>query len=137
MSLFTKPIHKEISLPFIHDCYGDDYKESLEAGLIDIEAYGSIDGMHKYLYSSFSLKKASMYDNGDYEQMLDILTLNQSRQVLITLKYKKDRLVDFKLSLESLAKACDDSRFLELELIASGINDTSCKKIIHNNYSNP
>ena len=39
MSFFSKPTYKEVSLPFIHDCYADEYAEYLEAGCIDIEAY--------------------------------------------------------------------------------------------------
>jgi len=38
MSIFSKATYKEVSLPFIHDCYAEEHEEYLEAGGIDIEA---------------------------------------------------------------------------------------------------
>lgn len=124
MSFFTKSTYKEVSLPFIHDCYAQEYEENLKAGLLDIEAYG----MQKYFYASFVLKKRDMYSNGDYEQMIELLKESQGREVTVRLKYKKERLVGFTILLESLAKAYGDDRFLELELCGWGINDISCKE---------
>ena len=63
MSFFTKSTYKEVSLPFIHDCYGEEYEENKKAGLLDIEVYD----MQKYFYASFVLKKCDMYSNGDYD----------------------------------------------------------------------
>ncbi|MBQ8597980.1 MAG: hypothetical protein IJ409_09340 [Lachnospiraceae bacterium] len=97
--------YKEVSLPFIHDCYSEEYEEYIEAGLLDIEAYGVIDGVQKYFYASFILKSRDMYSNGDYEQM-----------------------IDFTILPESLAKANGDDRFLERELSGWGMNDVSCKE---------
>jgi hypothetical protein len=128
MSIFSKPTYKEVSLPFIHDCYAKEYEEYLEAGLLDIEAYGVIDGVQKYFYASFSLKSHDMYSNGDYEQMIELLKESQGREVMVRLKYKKDRLVDFTMLPESLAKAYGDDRFLELELSGWGMDEVSCKE---------
>ena len=127
MSIFSKPTYKEVSLPFIHDCYAEEYAEYLEAGLVDIEACGVIDGKQKYFYASFSLKKPNMYDNGDYEQMIELLKASEGKLATLRLKYKKDRLVSFMLLPESLAQAYEDDRFLQLELAGWGINDISCK----------
>lgn len=128
MSIFTKPTYKKVSLPFIHDCYSEEYEEYIEAGLLDIEAYGVIDGVQKYFYASYSLKSRDMYSNGDYEQMIELLKESQGREVMVRLKYKKDRLVDFTILPESIAKAYGDSRFLELELSGWGMNNVSCKE---------
>jgi len=127
MSIFSKAAYKDVSLSFIHDCYEDCYEENLEAGCIDIEAYGVIDGKQKYLYSSHFLKNLKMYDNGDYEEMIELLKDTSGKKVIVRLKYKKDRLIGFKILPESLAEAMCDERFLALDDAAGwGINDRSC-----------
>ena len=129
MSIFSKPTYKEVSLPFIHDCYEDCYKENLEAGCIDIEAYGIIDGEQKYLYSSHFLKDIRMYDNGDYDEMIEALKDTHGKKVTVRLKYRNNRLVGFKLLIESLAEAMGDERFLALDGAAGwGINNISCRE---------
>ena len=66
MIFFEKPIYKYQNMPFILDEFTDCTPDD-EKCLIDIEAYGNIDGQMKYCYSSFSLKKPEMYENGDRE----------------------------------------------------------------------
>lgn len=105
MALFSKATYKEVPLPFLYDCYSEDCKQSLEAGIIDIEAYGIIDGVPRYFGACYSLKDGTMYDNGDFEQLIGRLRDSHGRQVTVRLKYKKDRLVDFKILPESLAAA--------------------------------
>lgn len=128
MALFSQSTYKEVSLPFLYDCYSEEYPQSLEAGMIDIEAYGIIDGAPRYFYACYSLKDGTMYDNGDFEQMIARLQNSHGKQVTVRLKYKKDRLVDFKILPESLAHTYQDDRFLQLECTAWGINKTSCRK---------
>lgn len=84
-----------------------------------------MDGEYKYFYSSFILKKTGMYDNGDYEQMIELLKDSFDRKVKVMLKYKKSKLKCFKMSIESLAKIYSDERFLQLELVGWGISDKS------------
>ena len=128
MFLFEKPVYKYQEMHFILDDFSDHESDD-ERCFIDIEAYGYIDGEMKYCYSSFSLKKQEMYDNGDFENLLHLLRIPGNKTVLVQLKYKKGILKDFRLMLESLAKAYNDDRFLQLELIGWGINDKSCKEI--------
>ena len=128
MAFFSKATYREVALPFLYDCYSQDYPQSLEAGLIDIEAYGIIDGTARYFAASYSLKDGTMYDNGDFEQLIGRLRNSQGRTVTVQLKYKKDRLVDFKILPESLAAAYHDDRFLTLECVAWGIRETSCRR---------
>ena len=45
--------------------------------------------------------------------------------VVADLKYKKERLVDFKLDSESLAKNLNDERFNKIEILITGIDDKS------------
>lgn len=54
MFLFEKPEYRETEMQFILDDVTDSEDE--ERCLIDIEAYGDIDGERKYFYSSFELK---------------------------------------------------------------------------------
>lgn len=131
MSLFEKPVYKYQEMHFILDEFSNDELDK-ERCLIDIEAYGKIDGEMKYCYSSFSLKKQEMYDNGDFESLLHLLRTPENKTVLVKLKYKKGIVKDFKLMIESLAKAYNDERFLQLELLAWGLNTKSCKEIVEN-----
>ena len=128
MIFFEKPIYKYQNMPFILDEFTDCTPDD-EKCLIDIEAYGNIDGQMKYCYSSFSLKKPEMYENGDFESMLNLLRASENKTVLVKLKYKKGILKDFRLMSESLAKAYNDERFLQLELTGWGLNEKSCKTI--------
>ena len=127
MSLFEKPVYKYQEMHFILDDFSECEPDN-ERSLIDIEAYGEIDGKMKYCYSSFSLKKQEMYENGDFESLLNLLRLPHNKTLLVELKYKKGVVKDFRLVLESLAKAYGDERFLQLELLGWGINDKSCKE---------
>ena len=128
MIFFEKPIYKYQNMPFILDEFTDCTPDD-EKCLIDIEAYGNIDGQMKYCYSSFSLKKPEMYENGDFESMLNLLHASENKTVLVKLKYKKGILKDFRLMSESLAKTYNDERFLQLELTGWGLNEKSCKTI--------
>lgn len=128
MIFFEKPIYKYQNMPFILDEFTDCTPDD-EKCLIDIEAYGNIDGQMKYCYSSFSLKKLEMYENGDFESMLNLLRASENKTVLVKLKYKKGILKDFRLMSESLAKTYNDERFLQLELTGWGLNEKSCKTI--------
>ena len=46
-----------------------------------------------------------MYENGDFESMLNLLRASENKTVLVKLKYKNGILKDFRLMSESLAKA--------------------------------
>ena len=61
--------------------------------------------------------------------MLNLLRTSENKTVLVKLKYKKGIVKDFRLMPDSLAKAFNDERFLQLELTAWGLNDKSCRKI--------
>lgn len=126
MLLFKKPVYKYQEMPFIVDDFSN-YEPDNERCLIDIEAYGYIDGRMKYCYSSFSLKKQEMYENGDFESMLNLLRNSENKTVSVKLKYKKGTVIDFRIMVDSLAKAYNDERFLHLELVCRGLNDKSCR----------
>ena len=50
-----------------------------------------------------------------------------NQDVLIRLKYKKKKLVDFELDINYFAKMLSDDNFKQFERIGWGINDKSCK----------
>ena len=116
-------------LPFIVDVYSG-WEQDEKAGILNIEAFGNIDGESKYCYSTYTLKKRFMYKNGDYEAMVELLKHSDGRTVLVKLKYQKDKLKDFELDIQSLADAYHDERFLQLERISWGLNDKSCTDIL-------
>lgn len=60
--------------------------------IINIDAFGIIDGKHKYCYSSYILTKPDMYDAGSYENMLEILKAPDEKTVIIKLQYRKNKL---------------------------------------------
>ena len=128
MFLFKKPEYKYIEMSFILDDFSTQESDN-ERITIDIEAYGEIDGKMRYCNSCFTLKDPQMYDNGEFESMLNLLRDSDNKTVLIELKYKNGDLKDFRLKTESLAKVYNDERFLQLDLICWGLNDKSCKEV--------
>lgn len=124
MGIFAKAEYQEIMLPFIVDFNQDD----MECGGISLEAYGIIEGTMKYCYASYILKDSKMYENGDYEQIIEVLK-NFHEPIKILLKYKKDKLKDFMIDIDQLSSACNDARIKELELVGWGLNDKSFKEI--------
>lgn len=128
MFLFRKAERRYMEMHFILDDFSTHEFDN-ERCLIDIEAYGEIDGKMKYCYSSFELKNPQMYENGDFESMLSLLCDSNHKTVLVELKYRNGRLKGFQLKTDSLAKAYNDERFLQLELIGCGLNDKSCREM--------
>ena len=123
--LFSKPEYEEIMLPFIFIKDPDD----LEAGVISIEAYGHIYEKKKYCFASYTLKNNKMYDNGDYEQMIDLLKNSADKMVKVILKIKKGIPKAFKIDVNSLAEAYGDERFKSLELVSWGFNVKSAREL--------
>ena len=99
--------------------------EDIELGGITIEAYGKIDGEMKYLSATFILSDPKMYDRNDYKDMMRVMEETKDKKVVLDLKYKKERLVDFKLDSESLAKNLNDERFNKIEILITGIDNKS------------
>ena len=116
-----KAEYKKEELPF---CYIKN-KEDIEAGGITIEAYGEIDGEMKFLSATFVLSDLKMYDRNDYEDMIRVIEETKNKKVSLDLRYKKERLVGFKLDSESLAKNLNDERFNKIEILITGIDDKS------------
>ena len=121
MRLFGKNKYITMELPF---CYIKN-KEDIEAGGITIEAYGEIDGEMKFLSATFVLSDLKMYDRNDYKDMMRVMEETKDKKVVLDLKYKKERLVDFKLDSESLAKNLNDERFNKIEILITGIDNKS------------
>ncbi len=122
---FTKPMYEEIRLPFR---FVDDPTD-LELGFINIEAYGNIFGKNKYCYAWYKLKNAKMYDNGDFEQIIEMLKKSTDKTVKVIIKLKKGVPKDFKIDVNSLAEEYNDDRFNSLSLLGWGFNDKSYKEL--------
>lgn len=82
MFLFRKAERRYMEMRFILDDFSTHEFDN-ERCLIDIEAYGEIDGKMKYCYSSFALKNPQMYENGDFESMLSLLRASNHKTVLV------------------------------------------------------
>ena len=123
--LFEKAEYREIRLPFV---YAEDPAD-LEAGEISLEAYGNVFGEMKYCYACYELANPQMLDNGDYEQMIDLLKNAFGKTVKVTVKIKKNKPRDFKIDVSSLAEAYHDERFKALSLLSWGFNDRSFKEL--------
>ena len=122
---FEKTEYKEIMLPFI---FANDPAD-LEAGGISIEAYGNVFGEMKYCLASYELKKPQMYDNGDYEQMIDLLKNSFGKTVKVIVKMRGETPKDFKIDVNNLAEAYNDERFRALSLLSWGFNDKSFREL--------
>lgn len=121
MLFFSKKEYRELTLPFR---FYDD-PEDYEFGGISIEAYGNVFGKEKFCYAVYTLKNIKMYDNGEYEEMRNVLTNSEGRNVRVVFKLKKGKPKDFKIDLDSLSKCCNDERIKSFELIGWGLNDKS------------
>ncbi|MFQ9442673.1 MAG: hypothetical protein ACLR1A_07115 [Eubacterium ventriosum] len=71
------------------------------------------------------LSDPKMYDRNDYKDMMRVMEETKDKKVVLDLKYKKERLVDFKLDSESLAKNLNDERFNKIEILITGIDNKS------------
>lgn len=123
MGLFSKPEYVEVEMDFVYDTYTQP--EEVDNGFISIEAYGNILDTYKYVTSSYSLKDMSLYDNGGYEEMTELLRDTRDKKVKVRFKTKDGKIKDAKILIESLADAYNDERFLKLELLGWGVADKS------------
>lgn len=121
--MFGKITYKKVKLPFHYIKEEGDY----DAGAISIEAFGDIDGEKIFLYMTFVLTNSYMYDNGDYDEMIKKLENSQDKKVDLILKYKKNKLVRFKLEQGTLANSMNDQRFDAMEFLCSSISNVSAK----------
>lgn len=126
--LFSKPEYEETMLPFT---YIDD-PEDVEKTFIEIEAYGNIYEQKIYCDISYTLKKQSMYDNDDYEQIVNMLKNSANKTVKVIFKIKKGVPKSFKIDLNSLVEAYNDERFKLLDPAGWRLSNTSIKEELHN-----
>lgn len=133
---FAKPEIVELYLPLRMD----RDEEEMEAGIINLEAWGEVLGRRQYLYSSYSLKKPALYDDGTYEKMLNELAaldalsagvqeesdIPQEKKVKVILKVKKGKVKRADIDLESLARVTGDEAFLSMEQLGWSVSGKSC-----------
>lgn len=122
LSIFMKTEYKEIMLPFkyVHSDEDD------ELGGIGITAFGNILGEMRYCYACYVLKDINMYDNGDYEHIIDLLkNHNNNKMIKVKIKIKNNEVKDFTIDLNSLAEVYGDDRFTKLNLVGWGFHNDS------------
>lgn len=124
LSIFKKAEIKEIMLPF----RSVQLKEDEEAGIIGIEAYGNVLNETKYCYACYELKDKNMYNNGEYEQLIELLKNNGNKLVKVKFKIKNDKAKNFTIDISSLVEIYNDERFNNLELLGWGLNNKSVEE---------
>ncbi|MCM1395780.1 MAG: hypothetical protein NC132_06740 [Corallococcus sp.] len=70
-----------------------------------------------------------MYDNGNFEQMVELLKSSADKKIRVIIKLKKGIPKDFRIDLNSLAEIYNDERFKYLSLSVWGFNDKSYKEL--------
>lgn len=121
MGIFGQKEYKTVELPF---CYVKE-KEDDEAGAISIEANGIIEGVNTFFYATFVLPDCAMYENGDYKEMISELENIQDAKVSITLKYRRNKLINFMIDDISLSKSIGDQRFENVEFVFLSFGEKS------------
>lgn len=111
--------YKEKMLPFVCDINPED----LYAGILSIEARGSILSENKYFYASYEV------DVKYIDELANLLKDSYGKEIKIICKIKKEKIKSFKIDLDSLVQAYNDDRFGNLELVGWAVNDRSFKDI--------
>lgn len=124
MGIFAKSEYIESEMSFIYDIVS--LPEETAEGFISIEAYGEVLDKFQYVLCTYSLKDMSLYDNGGYEEMTELLKNTDGKRIKVRFKVKNEKIKRVEIVLESLAAAYNDERFLQLELLGWGISDKSC-----------
>ena len=107
-------------------------KETVEAWLpfrlvpsendrFDIEACGPVCCDPVYLFSAFMLTDSTLYENGTFTRISQMLSDPGERRVKVIFTLKNEKPADGKLDLASLAEAYQDDAFLHLELLGWGL----------------
>lgn len=124
MGIFSKCECKKIELPF----YYIREKEDIDAGGFSIEAYGEINGQTQYFYASFILSDCRMYDNGDYNEMINVLESAGNNSIELELKIKNGKIKGFTIDAKSLAHSLEDKKFEKIEILYQSWGEESRKK---------
>ena len=74
----------------------------------------------KHLGKKTKRENKEMYKNGDYDQMLKLLSDSENKLVKVIFTYKGDKIEAFEIDLNSLSSVFKDDRFLKLELMGWG-----------------
>lgn len=80
----------------------------------------NISAEKKFIKVTYVLKDKEMYKNGDYDQMLKLLSDSENKLVKVIFTYKGDKIEAFEIDLNSLSSVFKDDRFLKLELMGWG-----------------
>ena len=80
----------------------------------------NISAEKKFIKVTYVLKDKEMYKNGDYDQMLKLLSDSENKLVKVIFTYKGDKIEAFEIDLNSLSSVFKDDRFLKLELMGRG-----------------
>jgi len=117
MCLFRKTTIEERRVFFALD------EEESCKDLIAIKAYTTVGTVRKYLFTDFHLKDIRMYENGDYEEIKQMLSDTEGETVTVQLIFRGRKLEDVRFDVADLARTFHDDRLLQLEKLISGVSD--------------
>ena len=95
-----------------------------EAGTLNLEAYGIVDGEQIFCYALYSAK-TECYDDLSFDKMVYFLENAQDLVIPVELIYLNKKPIRFKIDLSGLSERFDFDDFTKLELLAWGINKKS------------
>lgn len=95
-----------------------------EAGTLNLEAYGTVDGEHIFCYALYSAK-TECYDDLSFDKMVYFLENAKDLLIPVELIYLNKKPIRFKIDLSALSERFDFDDFTKLELLAWGINKKS------------
>lgn len=116
-----------VDLPFMLDTVSMPKAES-DAGTITIEAKYDLNGISYYLSETFELGKKSLYKNGVYEEIVNLLKNTDAKLVKTRVVVKNDKVKDFSFQLSSLTELYDNDIFSNMDALYNCIDTKSCNE---------
>lgn len=95
-----------------------------EAGTLNLEAYGIVDGEQIFCHALYSAK-TECYDDLSFDKMVYFLENAKDLVIPVELIYLNKKPIRFKIDLSALSERFDFDDFTKLELLAWGINKKS------------
>ena len=106
--------YNELMLFFELEQTEEDFKQ----GVINIKVFGNILDETKYFYTTYTLSKMEMYENDDYNELINLLKNNQNKQLKVLYKVENNKVTDLKIDLVSLVSLFNDNRLKKLTLLS-------------------
>lgn len=115
MGLFTKPEFRDYMMKF--EVLQPDEVTAKGKG-VDFVAYTNIEGKKIFCFATFLIP----YE--EYTQLIEELLDYQGKEIKVKVKFKDNKVKDFKIDISSIATAYNDDRLNDLELLGWGLHNS-------------